>query len=292
MKHRAAILGLGLILVPSVASAWPQRRDYFLDAPRPGTFVHADVFTAGAQATLEKRIALEDENLGMFHLRANAMASLGYADFGAHTDIRFLGLFTIGGSVGYRRVWQNYSWDPATTPNNRDNRHAKLDSASDPRGPKVASWPWFEARARMVIPLEPLWFVSNATMRWESPGSDGKQDSNGMPDNAFDWFHTNVHDSGRLFRFDATMFYRHRSFGGVGPTIRYMDLPRGGERVSELAYGLTLGTRPGMFRKDDLFLLQMLFDFKDKDKSFGWHVGPLYKIPSYIMLIYRRSFEL
>lgn len=278
-------------MVPSVASAWPQRRDYFLDAPRAGNFLHADLFTAGAQATIEKRIALEDENLGMFHMRANAVASLGFADFGAHTDLRFLGLFTIGGSVGYRRVWQNYSWDPKT-PNDRTNRNDKTDTATDPRGPKGVSWPWFEARARMVIPLEPLWLVTNFTMRWESPGSDGLQDSNGMPNNAFDWFHTNVHDSGRLMRFDATMFYRHKSFGGIGPTIRYMDLPVNGERKSELAYGITFGTRPGAFAKDDLFLIQTLFDFKDSGKSFGWHVGPLYKIPMYAMLIYRKSFEL
>lgn len=291
MKLRAAIPGLFLLAVPSVASAWSQQRDYFLDAPRAGNFVHADVYTAGVQATLEKRIALEDETTGMFHLRANALASLGFGDFGAHTDLRFLGMFTIGGSVGYRRVWNNYSWDPKTT-NDRTARHDKLDDAANPRGPKVSSWPWFEARARAVIPLEPLWFVSNFTVRWESPGGDGGQDANGMPNNSFDWFHTNVHDPGRLMRFDATMFYRHKSFGGIGPTVRWMSLPRNGAYESELVFGLTFGTRPGFFKKDDLLLLQTLFDFKDKDKSFGWHVGPLYKIPAYIMLIYRKSFEL
>jgi hypothetical protein len=291
VKLSSWIAGGFLLLVPSVASAWPQQRDYFLDPPRAGTFVHTDVFTAGLQASIEKRIALEDESLGMLHLRANAMASLGYADFGAHTDVRFGGLFTIGGSVGYRRVWQNYSWDPKT-PNSRENRHDKLDTPTDPRGPKAVNWPWIEARARMVIPLESLWLVSNFALRWESPGGDGAQDSSGMPNNAFDWFHTNVHDPGRLMRLDATLFYRNKSFGGLGPTIRYMDLPRNGARESEVVYGLTFGTRPGFSKRDDLFLVQMLFDFKDKEKSFGWHVGPLYKVPSFIMLIYRRSFEL
>jgi len=294
VKLRAALVGLALVAVPSVASAWPQQRDYFLDAPRPGTFVHADVFTAGVQGTFEHRRALEDENLGMFHLRANAMASLGFADVGAHTDLRFLGLFTLGASAGYRRVWNNYSY-PTQFDNTREWRHDKHNdpSGGSPRGEKAVNWPWFELRARMVIPLESLWFVSNATMRWESPGSNGALDgSDGMPMNSFDWFHTNVHDPGRLLRLDATLFYRNKHFGGLGPTIRYMDLPRNGERVTEVAYGLTFGTRPGFRKKDDLLLVQTLVDLSDGKKEFGWHVGPLYKIPLYAMVIYRMSFQL
>ncbi len=294
MKLRAALLGLSIVAIPSAASAWPQQRDYFLDAPRAGTFVHADIFTAGAQATLEHRRALEDETLGMFHLRANALASLGYADFGAHTDLRFLGLFTIGASAGYRRVWNNYSY-PIAFDNTREWRHDKHNEPDkgEPRGAKVVSWPWLELRARMVIPLESLWLVTNAAVRWESPGSNGALDgSDGMPLNTFDWFHTNVHDPGRLLRLDATLFYRHKSFGGLGPTVRYMNMPREGERVTEVVYGLTFGTRPGFRHKDDLLLVQALFDVVDKKKEFGWHVGPLGKVPSFIMVIYRMSISL
>ena len=281
MKLSTAFLALSVCLIPSVASAWPQQRDYFLDPPRKGTFVHADLFTAGVQATLEKRIALEDESLGMLHLRANGMASIGYADLGLQTDLRFGGLFTIGGGVGYRRVWNNFS-PPGGTANTRERRHDK----TEPRGDKAVNWPWFELRARMVIPLESLWLVANAVSRWEGTVGDS------MPENAFDWFHTNVHDPGQLTRLDATLFYRNKHFGGIGPTVRYMNMPRDGRRDTEVVYGITFGTRPGFFRKDDLLLVQTLFDFQDKKKEFGWHVGPLYKIPSYIMIIYRRSFEL
>jgi len=290
VKLRAALVGLALLAVPSVASAWPQRRDYFLDAPRAGTFVHADVFTVGAQGTFEHRKALEDENMGMLHLRANAMASLGYADLGAHTDLRFGGLFTIGGSVGYRRVWNNYSY-PNNIENTRELRHDKTDEnvpGGPDRGRVRVNWPWFEARARMVIPLESLWWVNNATWRWESPGNDGAD--GGMAPNSFDWFHTNVHDPGRLFRFDTTLFYRNKSFGGIGPTLRVMTYKRRGEDVTEIAYGITFGTRPGFRKKDDLFLVQTLVDLSSKE--FGWHVGPLEKIPLYAMIIYRMSFQL
>lgn len=281
MKRIGGIVGAALLFLSSNASAWPQRRDYFLDPPRRGTFVHADVFTAGVQATLERRQALEDESLSMFHIRGNAMASLGYADLGLQSDLRFAGLITIGGGIGYRRVWNNFA-PPAGIANTRERRRDK----DEPRGDKAVNWPWWELRARLVIPLESLWLVANATSRWEGTVGDS------MPENAFDWFHTNVHDPGQLTRLDATLFYRHKSFGGLGPTIRYMNMPRAGERVTEVVYGLTFGTRPGFFEKDDLFLVQTLFDFKDSKKEFGWHVGPLAKIPSYIMLIYRKSFQL
>lgn len=281
MKLSAAILGVVVVVVPSVASAWPQQRDYFLDPPRRGTFVHADLFTAGVQATLEKRIALEDESLGMLHFRANAVGSIGFGDVGVNTDLRFLGMFTVGAGTGYRRVWNNFS-PPAEFANTRERRHDKVE----PRGDKAVNWPWFELRARMVIPLEPLWLVTNATSRWEGTVGDS------MPANSFDWFHTNVHDPGQLTRLDATLFYRNKHFGGIGPTVRYMNLPRAGARETEVAYGITFGTRPGIFAKDDLLLVQTLFDFKDTKKEFGWHVGPLYKIPSYVMIIYRKSFEL
>jgi hypothetical protein len=281
VKRIGGILGGALLLVSSNADAWPQRRDYFLDPPRGGTFVHADVVTVGAQATIERRQVLEDESLSMFHIRANALASLGYADLGLNTDLRFGGLFTVGAGIGYRRVWNNFS-PPGSIVNTRERRHDK----EEPRGDKAVNWPWWELRARIVIPLDSLWLVANAALRWEGTVGDS------MPENAFDWFHTNVHDPGQLTRLDATLFYRHKSFGGLGPTIRYMNMPLKGERVGETVFGLTFGTRPGFFRKDDLLLVQTLFDFKDKDKTFGWHVGPLAKIPAYIMIIYRKSFQL
>lgn len=298
MKLAATAFGLALLVATSTSSAWPQSRDYFLDPPRPGTFVHTDVFTVGAQASLEKRVAIEDESTGMFHARASTLASLGYAEVAAHTDLRLLGLFTFGGSVGYRRVWNNFSLDD----NSRENRaHAtKKDAGGDADVQKqiddravegrVRSWAYAEGRGRIVVPLDRLWLVMNGTLRWEQGGEKG------MPYNSFDWFHTNVHDPGVLYKLDATLFVRH-SLGALGPTVRYMDLPTGGDaklRKQETVFGLTFGTRPGFRRKDDLLLVQALFDFADEKhgKQFGWHTSVLAKFPSYIMVIYRISWEL
>ncbi len=48
------------------------------------------------------------------------------------------------------------------------------------------AWGWGEGRARLVIPLDTFWFVTNHAVRWED-----------SPSNTYDWFHTNVHDEGR-----------------------------------------------------------------------------------------------
>lgn len=262
------------LTVAATAEAFPQRRDYFLDPPRGGTFVHADLITVGAQVSLERRQILEDETMSNLNARVSALYSLGYADVAGHLDVRLLFL-TLGASAGVRRVNRTYTglagpdgFLPEVT---SEQRREKDKDSKD-----ATSWNWAEARARLVIPLEPLWLVTNLAMRWE-----------GQPDNTYDWFHTNVHDGGRLLRFDATMFVRAASFGGLGPTVRILDMPQRGKRVTEVAYGLTFGTRPGVFRKDDLFLFQTLV--RPGDKEFGFHIT---RLPAYVMLIYRASFEL
>ncbi|MBL8721708.1 MAG: hypothetical protein JNL79_37320 [Myxococcales bacterium] len=262
------------LTVAATAEAFPQRRDYFLDPPRGGTFVHADLITVGAQVSLERRQILEDETMSNLNARVSALYSLGYADVAGHLDVRLLFL-TLGASAGVRRVNRTYTglagpdgFLPEVT---SEQRREKDKDSKD-----ATSWNWAEARARLVIPLEPLWLVTNLAMRWE-----------GQPDNTYDWFHTNVHDGGRLLRFDATMFVRAASFGGLGPTVRILDMPQRGKRVTEVAYGLTFGTRAGVFRKDDLFLFQTLV--RPGDKEFGFHIT---RLPAYVMLIYRASFEL
>lgn len=277
MKRPIAATAFGGLLALTLATsaqAFPQRRDYFLDPPRGGTFVHADLVTVGAQVSLERRQVLEDETMSMLNARVSALYTLGYADVAGHVDVRLL-LLTLGASAGVRRVNRTYTglaapdgFLPEVT---SEGRREKDKESKD-----VTSWNWAEARARLVIPLEPLWLVANLAMRWED-----------QPDNTYDWFHTNVHDGGRLLRFDATMFFRAASFGGVGPTVRLLDMPQRGKRVTEVAYGLTLGTRPGVFRKDDLFLFQTLV--RPGDREFGFHITHL---PAYVMLIYRASFQL
>lgn len=270
--HRLATLALAssLTLVITAASAAPQPRDYFLDPPRGGTYVHADLVTVGAQVSLERRQHLE-EDMSMAQLRVSGLYSLGYAEAAAHADIRVL-LFQIGGSLGMRRVNKTYTGAGNVS---IDARREKDKGTAD-----KSSFKYGEARARLIVPLSPLWLVANAAMRWED----------GQDPESYDWFHTNVHDAGKLLRLDATLFFRNPSFGGIGPTIRYMDMPRATTstgRITEVVYGLTFGTRPGFKRRDDILLVQVLM--KPGDSEFGFHI---LKNPIWTMLVYRASFEL
>lgn len=263
-----------LCFATSAHAADTQRRDYMLDPPAAGLFANLDAFTLGAQASLEHRLEL-DGDITMLTTRVSALGSLGYGEVGAHADVR-AALLTLGGSVGYRDVFRNYAVGPGEA-----NTRALRRAADADKTRTHASWPWAEGRARLVIPLESLWLVSSYALRWEDADAG-----------SFDWFHANVHDGGALHRVDTTLFYRHKDFGGLGPTIRYMSLPRTAAsgahtREGELAFGLTFLTRPGLRKRDDLLLFQVLT--VPRDQEFGFHV---LSAPVYAMLVYRAAFAL
>jgi hypothetical protein len=270
LAGRASVMAmLALFSTSTTASAAGQARDYFLDPPAPGTWTHLDAFTVGTQLSLEQRIEL-DGDASMLTARMSNMASLGYSETAGHLDLRVMFL-TVGGSVGYRDVWKNYSFAPGVSGTNKARRDIDKE-----HGSTQEDWPFAEGRVRLTVPLDPMFLVTSFATRWE----DG-------PDNSYDWFHTNMHDGGTLYRWDATLFYRHKDFGALGPTVRYMSLPREGKHESEVTFGVTFGRRLGLKRTDDLLLFQLLM--APGDEEFGFHT---LRSPTYAMLIYRASFDL
>ncbi len=279
--RRVLALGIGLLAalglgVPAAHAEQP--RDYFLNAPAPGTFAHLDAYTIGTQASLENRADLEP-GMSMLHTRVSGIVSYPYADGSVNLDARVF-LFTLGGSLGYRHVYRDHTFAPGAD-RSRDARN-DIEKAGDYGS---QGFGYYEGRLRMVIPLGPLFMINTGTLRYE--------DRN---DNSFDWFHANVHDSGNLVRYDATLFWRHRDFGAIGPTFRYMDLPRTNssgqsKRVGEIAAGLVYGTRPGLVTarggNSDLFLLQALF--RPGDDDYGLHG---YHLPMYFLAVYRATLRL
>lgn len=261
-----------LLLSPTAQASSPGPRDYFLDPPAAGLWAHLDAITIGAQASLEHRLEV-DGDITMLTTRISGLAALGYGETSAHADFR-VAFLSFGGSVAYRQAWRNFALPPGMDVTAETRR--EMDAKESVYKRDSVGWPWAEGRVRLVVPLERLWLVANGAVRSE----DG-------PDNAFDWFHTNVHDGGTLWRTDATLFLRHEKYGAIGPTVRYMKLPRGGREVDDLAFGFTAGTRPGWHRKTDLFLIQFLM--KPGDDEFGFHV---LRLPIYTMFIYRASFGL
>lgn len=271
MRWRLLVSLLGLLFASREARAEPrQRRDYFLDPPQSGVWAHGDLLTLGAQATLEARLPIEDDTFGALSVRASGLAATGFSEGAAHVDVRYL-LFNVGASAGYRNVWRTYE-DPTGA---RVTRDIRID-ADDASSFSARAWGFGEGRARLVIPLETLWLVTNHAVRWED-----------SPKNAFDWFHTNVHDGGFLYRGDAILFVRSASLGAIGPYARLMDMPRADTRKLEFAAGFVYGIRPGLKSRDDLLTLFVLA--RPGDDEFGFHV---LRLPLWTMVVYRASFRL
>ncbi len=269
MKNGVAV-SLAVLCTTASARAEYLTRDYFLDPPAAGLWAHADAFTLGGQGSLEHRHEV-DGDMTMLTTRVSGLASLGYGDVGAHADFR-VALLSFGGSVGYRRTFRYYA-----VPDGATLTRAARQKADDDKTYRGQGFAWGEGRSRLVIPLDSLWLVANYALRKED-----------QPDVAFDWFNANVHAGGTLQKADATMFFRHPKFGGVGPVVRWMRLPKGGgETADELAFGLTFATRPGFKRGPDLLLFQALT--VPSDDEFGFHV---LRAPVYAMLVYRASFGL
>jgi len=250
-------------------AAPPEARDYFLTPPPKGLWLQTDVFAAGVQAALEKRIPILDDDVEMLTLRAHGLVSLGFTEAMVSADYRVLFL-TLGGSVGTRHTFFTHANPHGTL--TRDDRIALgRNSATFTSGANIA-----EGRARITVPLGPLFFMTNHALRWE----DG-------PDGAFDWFHGNVHDAGTMYRADAALLLHTSKLGGLGPLVRYMNMPRLGFRKSEWSAGLMAATRPGLFRKQDVAFMQLLI--RPGDREFGQH---LIRIPLQVILAYRAQFEL
>ena len=264
-----ALRSLMAVTEPARAQSYLLPRDYFLDPPRRGLYVHGDAFTIGAQASLEHRHEL-DGDMTMLTSRVSGLVSTGFADVGAYAEVRvaFLSLSLAG---GYRDVWKDYSRlgkGEITRNMRRASDTAKSFGAE--------SWPWAETRARLMIPLDMFALVASTALRLED-----------SPDNAFDWFHANIHDGGALTRTYATLFLRSEKIGAVGPVIRWMNMSRRGTRVNEVAFGLTAAMRLGIKRNADLLGLQILT--VPGDSEFGFH---LLKLPVMAMLTYRMTFPL
>ncbi len=264
----SSVLGLVLVLLAPVASAHPRPKDFFLDPPKKGLYAHADAFTAGLQLSLEHRAEL-DGDLTMLTTRASGLASLGFSEVALQSELR-VAFLALGGTVGYRNTWRNYSAAPGdkfTIAQRREADAGKSFTAQD--------WAFAEARARLIIPMDSLWFIGTGTLRYED-----------SPANSFDWFHATMHDGGTLTKLEAVLFLRSKSLGAIGPAVRYMDMPRGGSRIGEFAFGFTGGTRVGLKKHSDMALLQVLA--MPASDEFGFH---FYNLPVWIMASYRMSFE-
>ena len=111
-------------------------RDAFLTPPPAGTWASFDAYTAGLQATLERRFSIQRDDYAAIVPRVNTLAS---------------------------RVWRTYAFAPGVE-GTRDLRSA----VDDEKVFTTENWGYGEGRVRMVLPVaQPVFFMGNAAARYE-----------------------------------------------------------------------------------------------------------------------------
>jgi hypothetical protein len=196
----------------------------------------------------------------------------------ARVDLRILFL-SIGGTIAYRTVWRELTFEPG-----EDSHCLACDRASRRevdrpfgRAPDSDAFPWGELRANLFFPFnEHAILVNNGALRYEARN-----------DRSFDWFYTSVYDRGWLGRFESVLFLKHPDWGGIGPYVQLLVLPRAGEHEVQAAFGFNAVTRLGIMPRNDLLFLTFLI--RPGDDQYGQHS---YFSPIRALLIYRMIFAL
>jgi hypothetical protein len=254
-----------------------QPRDYMLRFQPPGTSLFIDYYGTGAQLTLENRTPIYGDSNDVTVGAALVPAyPLGEAHLRADLRILFIG---IGATLAYRTVWRNLEFE--ADPNGyclRCDRAGRreVDGLLDD-APGSDHWGWGEVRGSLYAPFnEYMVGVSTVAARYE-----------GRSDRSFDWFYTSVYDRGVLGRWETQLFFKHPDWGGIGPFVQLLVLPRGEEHEDQWAFGFNAVTRLDLLRSDDLLFITFLT--RPGDASYGQHS---YYSPIRALLIYRVTLTL
>jgi hypothetical protein len=279
--RRFALLALFCSLVSLLVGCGTSiRRDHLIQPKKQGTRLTALGFIGpGARATVDNRVdVVEGESQLRSQLRGDV--NFGYSEISGHADLRWL-IFTLGGSVGYRYGWHTLQFTPDANgldhgePElNRDARIAK-DEDDDFYDD---TWFYGEGRFQVVAPWENVMALSTVSYRHEA-----------RRDATYSWEYATVYDGGELFTWETQIFLRHRNLGFIGPTVRLLNLPRGGERQNEFHYGIAGGTTPGWSDVEHALVLRIYTNAGFDDDLMGTH---FFRIPVHLILGYQQDFEL
>ena len=271
----AAVLACLLFARPALAG---QPRDYMLTIQPPGTFLLLDYFGTGGQATIDNRTAIYGDSNDLT-LGASFVPAYPLAEANAHADLRILFL-SLGGTLAYRTVWRDLTFPAGKGGRYCEDCDRGARRARDSIFGSTAGSDQFgyaEVRARLLLPFNDH-LVGDATgaLRYEA-----------RQDRSFDWYYTSVYDRGVLGRFEAELFVKDRRWGGIGPYLQLLSLPRAGHHEAQLAVGFNAVTRLGLVSRNDLLFLTFLI--RPGDAMYGQHS---YFAPIRSLLIYRVILEL
>ncbi len=251
-----------------------QRRDFMARQGQKTntTYAVVDLFLPGIQANIEHRRSIYGSANELI-LRGGGIASYPFGQIKLDVDIRLVVLF-LGVSVGVNDTWRNLQSEPGQQIHRKERR--ELDFSGDFN---TATFGFAEARAQLALPMnEYVIFNSVNSVRYEA-----------RPDRSFDWFLGVVHDGGNYVRSDNMLLFKHRDWGGLGPLLQILDFPLDNERHTIVNWGAMFVARPGIRRRDDIFLFQILFHTGPFKDSFGVHT---YRGPFNLLIAYRSLIEL
>jgi hypothetical protein len=272
------LLAFGLLVsLPDSARA-EQARDWLLNGAPPGNFLIFDYLGAGAQLSLERRQAFLG-GANVFTLNASTLVGQYFGQAQASASLRVL-IFEFSGTVGYRALWRNLAFEPGDNgayckdcdrPARRD-----ADPLFDPTSGH-AKYPYAEGSVGLYLPLN----------EWMVFGSQFLAHYEDSPARSFDQLYTNLHDGGLLLASETTLMFKHKNWGGLGPYLQIMSIPRDGRHETQVAAGFNALTRVGLIQRNDALICSLLV--RPGDGSYGNH---WYYMPARLLVAYRMSFAL
>jgi hypothetical protein len=271
----ALLILLGLALTASANA--DERRDYMLEGDVFGNHLAVDYFGTGGQLTLEHRGSIYGK-ANSYAVNAAALVGYPLGQLTTTASLRFL-FIELGGTLGYRSIWRNLSFQPGADSYCIEcDRHARRhhDHVLGP-GPDTDRFMFAEAKVQLYLPFNDNFVMTSLLAA----------DYQGQRPRSYDWFYTDVHDPGVIARWETLAFVKHRDWGGIGPYLQLLVLPRAGHHESEFAYGFNAVTRLGLIARDDLLFLTFLM--RAGDPYYGQHS---YFAPVRALLVYRMTFSL
>ena len=266
-----------ITLLGSAPARADQRRDFIIDFQPEGNYLLLDYFGTGMQAALENRTRIYGSANDLTSAAGVIAAYPGFEAL-ARVDLRilFLGL---GGTIGYRSIWRELTFDAGEDTYCVECTRADRGERDKIFGktPGTAQYGFGEGRVSLYVPFnEYVTFVANGAARYE-----------GRNDRSYDWYYTSTYDHGLLWRFETQLFLKHPDWGGIGPYIQMLSLPRAGQHDEQWAWGFNATTRLGLLPRNDLLFLTFLI--RPGDDYYGQQT---YFAPIRALLIYRMSLEL
>lgn len=262
---------LALLISARTAHAG-QPRDWMIAAQPEGTDAMVDLVFPGVQASVEHRAPIYSF-ANQLTLRANALYTVPFFESQADVELRILAL-TLGASGGFRHDMHALEFEPGEGVDRHSRRLKDVDGDVT-----SMTYGFGEGRATISLPINDNVLLNAInTLRFQD-----------TPDRTFDWRNGVVQDQ-MMYRSDIFLFFKHRDLGGFAPIWQIMNFGLGGRRFTQFNYGFALVTRPGFVRRNDIFILQMLFNpgstFGGYDNADGYGAH-LFFAPMTFLLAYR-----